>query len=98
MARNADWFEPDGPPARPRLLAPALTILAQFDCEHAVLTHTDISRLTGCSGSIAQRCLVTLSELGYLTEAPDGAYRLGGAESDLTSAACGDDDTFGTAA
>ena len=98
MTREVDWHEPDGVPARPRLLAPALTILAQFDSEYAILDQTDIARLTGCSDSIAQLCLVALSELGYLTEIPDGAYRLAGGESDLKCGGCDEDGTLDTAA
>lgn len=53
-------------------------ILAQFHSGRVVLGQTDIARLTDCSCSIAQRYLVTLSELGYLMQAPDGRYRLAG--------------------
>ena len=98
MTREADWHEPDGVPARPCLLAPALTILARFDSEDAVFDQADIAGLTGCSDSIAQRCLVTLSELGYLTEAPDGTYRLAGGESDQMRGGWDEDGTLDTAA
>jgi DNA-binding IclR family transcriptional regulator len=63
---------------KPSSLRYCLTVLAQFGDGQAVLSPTDIERRVGCSGSVAQRCLVRLSEIGYLTEAPDGHYRLTG--------------------
>jgi hypothetical protein len=98
MTSEADWYEPDGVPAHPRLLAPALAILAQFDSECAVLDHADVARLTGCSPLIAQRCLVTLAELGYLTEAPNDAYWLTGGESDSVHDGRDEDGSLDTAA
>lgn len=92
-----DWYEPDGV-LHPRLLPPALTILAQFDSEESVLDQEDIARLTGCTRSISKRCLVTLSDLGYLKETSDRAYRLAGAESDAPGVGRDGDGTLDTAA
>lgn len=78
MTRDDDRREPGGLRACPRPLAQGLMILAQFHSERVVLGQTDIARLADCSCSIAQRYLLTLSELGYLTQAPDGRYRLAG--------------------
>jgi DNA-binding IclR family transcriptional regulator len=80
MTREADWSVLGGLPTLPRF-APALTILAQFDSEHAVLERAKIAWVTGCSGPVGQQCLVTLTELGYLTKVSRGAYRLAGGES-----------------
>ncbi|HWX86928.1 MAG TPA: helix-turn-helix domain-containing protein [Solirubrobacteraceae bacterium] len=98
MTREADWRAPGGLPAPPRPLATALTILAQFDSERAVLDQADITRLTGCSSSVAQQCLATLAELGYLTEAPNATYRLAGGESGRTGAGHDEDGTLDTTA
>jgi DNA-binding IclR family transcriptional regulator len=76
MMREDDLHGPGDDPAHSRLLARALTILAQFDNERTALGHTDIARLTGCSALMAKRCLATLSEVGYLSEVPGGRYRL----------------------
>lgn len=97
MRRESDWHEPGGVPASPRLLPPALAILAQFDSEEALLDQDDIARLTGCTRSISKRCLVTLSDLGYLIETVDGAYRLAGEESDVTNTGRDGDNTLDTA-
>lgn len=98
MAREFDWHEPGGVLAHPHLLAPALTILAQFDAEYAVLDQEDIARLTSWSGLAAERCLVTLAELGYLEEAPDKAYRLADGESGQAGGGHDEDGTLDTAA
>ncbi|MGA9314520.1 MAG: helix-turn-helix domain-containing protein [Solirubrobacteraceae bacterium] len=98
MRAEADWHESDDISASPRVLAPTLTILAQFDNENTVLDETDIAQLTGCSQTISQRCLVTLAELGYLTGAPNSAFRLRDEDSDLTRVGRGEDGTLDTAA
>jgi len=98
MTREADWRAPCGLPTPPRLLAPVLTILAEFDSEYAVLGPAEIARLRGCSGSVARQCLVTLAELGYLTEDSNGAYRLAGGEFDQTVTGHDEDGTLDTAA
>lgn len=98
MTREANWCEPDGSHASPRLLPSVLTILGQFDTEEVLLDQDDIARLTGCSRSISKRCLVTLSDLGYLIEASDGAYRLAGAEPEAIKTGHGEDGTLDTAA
>jgi hypothetical protein len=95
---EADWHESDDISASPRLLAPTLTILAQFDNENTVLDEADVAQLTGCSQTISQRCLVTLTELGYLTGTPNSAYRLRNEDSGLTRAGRGEDGTLDTAA
>jgi hypothetical protein len=89
MTRETDWRAPGGHPAPPRLLA----IMAQFDRDSAALDQADIARLANCSRPIAQRRLVTLAELGYLTEADNGAYRLAGVESEPTGAGHNEDGT-----
>lgn len=89
MSREADWRVPGGLPAAPGPLA----ILARFDSDSATLDQADIARLASCSRPIAQRCLVTLAELGYLTEAANGAYRLAGIESDPTGPGHNEDGT-----
>lgn len=98
MTRQADWYALDGAPEPPRLLAPALTILAQFDSEEAVLDQEDIVNRTGGLRSISKRCLVMLADLGYLTEMADGAYRLPNAEPDPTDTGHDGDGTLDTAA
>lgn len=60
----------------PSSLQHGLTVLAQFEDERAVLDPTDIEWLAGVSRSTAQRCLLTLSGLGYLSRANDGSYKL----------------------
>lgn len=95
---EADWHESDDIPVSPRLLAPTLTILAQFDNENTILDEADIAQLTGCSQTISQRCLVTLAELGYLTGTPNSAYRLKDEDSYPTRAGRGEDGTLDTAA
>lgn len=97
MTREADWFESGGVSAPPFLLPPALTILAQFDDEEVLLDREDIARLTGCSRSISKRCLVTLSDLGYLVETDEGVYRLAGVESNAMGAGRDGDGTPDTA-
>jgi DNA-binding IclR family transcriptional regulator len=74
-----------------------LTVLAQFEDERAVLSQTDIERMVGCSGSVAQQCLVSLARLGYLTDVSDGRYRLA-VESESSRARPGEGGTLGTAA
>lgn len=81
MTSHDDSREPEPVPAYPRLLAPALTILAYFDRDGAVLDRTDIARLTGFPVSIARRYLVMLTGLGYLSEDCDRALRRTGPES-----------------
>lgn len=99
MTRQADWHEPSGVPAPPRLLAPTLAILAQFDSEQTVLDQTDVTRITGCLPMISQRCLVSLAELGYLAETPSGGgYRLAGCEPCPAGTGLGEDGTLDTAA
>jgi DNA-binding IclR family transcriptional regulator len=53
-----------------------LVVLAQFGDEHISLDGKDIERLAGVSRSTAQRCLVKLSGLGYLSRASHGRFRL----------------------
>src|ERR1700734_19316 len=98
MTRQADWYEPNGVPAPPRLLAPVLTVLAQFDSEEALLDQADIANQTGSSRSISKRCLVMLSDLGYLIETVDGACRLPGGEPDAMGTEHDGDGTVDTAA
>jgi hypothetical protein len=88
----------DGVPAHSQSLAQELTILAQFGDERVVLDQTEVARLTDCTCSTAQRCLVTLTALGYLTEAHNGGYRLVGGELDLIHAQRSEDGTPDTAA
>jgi IclR helix-turn-helix domain len=97
MTRENDRHGPGDDPAHSRLLAPALTILAQFNNERTVLDHTDAARLAGCSGLVARRCLATLSEVGYLREAPNGRYRLAD-ESEPMRAQGGEGGALDTAA
>jgi DNA-binding IclR family transcriptional regulator len=89
MATDNSW--------QPSSLRYCLAVLAQFEDERGVLSRTDIERMVGCSGSVAQRCLVRLSEIGYLTEAPDGHYQLTG-ESEPGRARRGEGGTLDTAA
>jgi hypothetical protein len=97
MTRDDDRHGPSGDPAHSRLLAPALTILALFDNERTALDHTAVARLTSYSGLVAKRCLTTLSEIGYLSEAPGGRYKLAG-ESEPMCARRGEGGTPDTAA
>jgi DNA-binding IscR family transcriptional regulator len=96
MTRENDRHGPGHDPTHSHLLAPALTILAQFDNE-TVLDHKDVARLAGCSGLVARRCLATLVEVGYLREAPNGRYRLAG-DSEPTCARGGEGGALDTAA
>jgi hypothetical protein len=98
MTGGHDWCKPIGVSASPLLLGPGLMVLAQFDGEQTALDRTDIVRLTGCSRSIARRYLVMLSDLGYLTEDCDGAYRLSDAESESVGAGPEDGGTLDLAA
>jgi len=98
MTSQPDWYAPESAPGPPRLLPPALTILAQFTSEEALLDQDDIASLTGCSRSISKRCLVTLSDLGYLIETTDGAYRAPSAEPDAMETGHDGDGTMDTAA
>jgi IclR helix-turn-helix domain len=98
MTRDDDGHEPSGAPARPRLLAPGLTILAQFDNERTALNRTEIARLTGFPVSIARRYLLMLCDLGYLNEDCDGSFSRVDAESGPIRARRNDDGTQGSAA
>jgi len=88
----------DGPqdekPARPPEgmagLAKGLAIIEAFETASSPLTVADAARLTGITRAAARRCLLTLTELGYLTH--DGKHfaptlrmlRLGGAYLGMT--------------
>jgi IclR family pca regulon transcriptional regulator len=66
-------------------LAKGLAVIEAFETASSPLTVSDAARLTGITRASARRCLLTLTELGYLTY--DGKYfrptlrmlRLGGA-------------------
>lgn len=63
---------PEGP--RPRApegmagLAKGLAVLEAFDARHTSLTITEAARLTGLARATARRCLLTLVDLGYVTQ------------------------------
>lgn len=85
MAKGADWPDSNGASlGHPRLLAQGLAILAQFD-GGVVLDSADIAGLIGCSRSFARRYLLTLCDLGYLTEDHRGACRLAGVDPGLVA-------------
>lgn len=46
-------------------LVKGLAVIEAFDEDHARLSITDISRLTGLERATARRCLLTLAHLGY---------------------------------
>lgn len=53
-------------------LAKGLAIVEAFTAEHPQLTVTEAARATAISPAAARRCLLTLSQLGYLQQ--DGGY------------------------
>jgi IclR family transcriptional regulator, pca regulon regulatory protein len=53
-------------------LAKGLAIIEAFDASHPRLTLADAARLTGLARATARRCLLTLTELGYVSH--DGKY------------------------
>jgi DNA-binding IclR family transcriptional regulator len=67
-----------GDSEKPPFLRYGLEVLAQFDSAEVVLDQADIQRLIGVSCSTAERCLVSLSGLGYLESETEGHYRLAG--------------------
>jgi IclR family pca regulon transcriptional regulator len=93
--RTVKTSEPgDVKPARPAEgmagLAKGLAVIEAFETASSPLTVSDAARLTGITRAAARRCLLTLTELGYLTY--DGKYfrptlrmlRLGGAYLGIT--------------
>lgn len=82
--------KPPRPPEGMAGLAKGLAIIEAFETASSPLTVADAARLTGITRAAARRCLLTLTDLGYLTY--DGKYfgptlrmlRLGGAYLAIT--------------
>jgi len=78
-------------------LQDCLAMQAQFDDGPRALNRIDSERMADFPSWVAQRCLVRLSDIGYLTEGPEGSYRLAG-ESESMSARQGEGGTLDMAA
>lgn len=76
MTKEDEQREPRAARVCSGSLQQGLAVLSQFDDERTVLSQSDIAQLTGFSCSTSQRCLMTLSALGYLAPSADRCYRL----------------------